>query len=682
MLTQSLKQRIAIILALVSWFLFAVASWLVIFAQNHHITSGYPSHFPKLFYVIFFLSLYYFFKLSVKGDIQINLTGLLWRVFATGLVTTAVSLTFQFIRSITNENRLINNDYFECLFFSLNTGVLTTFLISSFVVWEKLIFYQKTKLLIYSWRIFVYFMLATLALAFVNLNIIGSGLQYFIGIIIIISIFYSFNLKWAAYLSSRNKLTSILLLSLTVAYLGYFIYIFLPYYRNDFLSLFLSDVTLLIMFGFVITYAFIAVLVLLFNLPTSPVFEKKLQEIVNFQRLSQSYHTGRSVNEIFEILLDSSVSAVQADAAWLEIGHAGEPGKKRLTYQIDSFLIREIMDEIARVKRHKILGSELIKHLKTGYFSAGLKNLRYRSLLFSPLFVHEEQVGTLVLLKEISDGFNHDMISVIRTFTDQAAVSVENYRLFESVLENEKYISERNIARKVQKSLIPELLTNSACFDISAYSKSADEVGGDYYDMVEKNGTVILMIADVSGKGISAAFHMSLLKGIFHSLVQMDLPPDQLLTFANNALAMGLDKSSFITASVFKINGPGKCIETARAGHCPALFYLSRDKKAEYFSGEGMGLGILRNQEFMSHVNIRRIEFEANDVLLMFTDGISEAKNADREEFGYERLKKLFNALAYLTPEKIKDSIIEELHRFCGTNQPEDDYSMVILKFK
>ncbi len=680
--SNNLKLRIAVIFSVISWLLFSLFSGLSVFAQLHKVNFEYGIHLPKVFYISFFLSLYLFFQTAIRRSEQVNLTDLLWRVFATGLITTGLSLLLQLFRSLLSGNKFINNEYFDTFYFNINSGVLTAFLISTFVVWEKLIFYQKTKLLIYSWRVFVYCILATLIITFFNIKTIGTAYQYGIGIIFLISIYYSFNLKWVAYLTSGYKLRSILLISLTIAYLIYYLYIFIPYYRNDYLNNYASDVTLFILFGFVIIYGFIAVLVLLFNLPTSSVFEKKLEEIVNFQRLSQSYNTRQNVDEIYEILLDSSVSAALADAAWLEIGNEGTPNKKRFTYQIDSFQIQEILTKINAGKIHKILGSELIKHIKPDRYITGLKKHHYRSVLLSPLVVQQQKIGMLTLLKDISDGFNHEMIGVIRTFVDQAAISIENHRLFEAVLENERYIKELNIARNVQKSLLPTSMGNCEYFDIVAVSKSADEVGGDYYDIYYKNEFAFIIIADVSGKGTSAAFHMSQMKGIFHSLVQMDLATDKFLTLANNALSRGLDKASFITVSVYKINGRERYFEFSRAGHCPVLFYSFRNKKAEYLYGKGLGLGILRNQEFMSHVNILRIEFEAGDVLFLFTDGITEAKNLKREEFGYERLKNLVARNASQRPEKLREIVNEELFRFCESNNPEDDYSMVILKFK
>ena len=255
--------------------------------------------------------------------------------------------------------------------------------------------------------------------------------------------------------------------------------------------------------------------------------------------------------------------------------------------------------------------------------------------------------------------------------------------MIEAAIENERYVKELNIAKSVQRSLLPVNIEASDYFDLSTYSKSADEVGGDYYDIqkIDKNKTIVI-IGDVSGKGTSAAFHMSQLKGIFHSLVQLDLSTCEFMIYANKALAKGLDKSSFITASVFAINKTDKSIEFCRAGHCPALFYQADKKDARYYYGKGLGLGILRNNEFKEYVNNDIIHFKTDDILVLFTDGITEARNNKDEEFGNDRLKNLILENADKPPQSIKDEVIDALYMFCKLNAPIDDYTLLIIKFK
>ncbi|MDZ7650783.1 MAG: SpoIIE family protein phosphatase [Cytophagales bacterium] len=122
----------------------------------------------------------------------------------------------------------------------------------------------------------------------------------------------------------------------------------------------------------------------------------------------------------------------------------------------------------------------------------------------------------------------------------------------EEAFQTERYKEELKIAKTVQKSLLPTSLENAPDFEISAFAESADEVGGDYYDTLRiDDHQVALIIADVSGKGTTAAFHMSQMKGIFHSLAQQELDPKEFMDRANRALMFCLERGSFISAIVF-----------------------------------------------------------------------------------------------------------------------------------
>jgi serine phosphatase RsbU (regulator of sigma subunit) len=154
------------------------------------------------------------------------------------------------------------------------------------------------------------------------------------------------------------------------------------------------------------------------------------------------------------------------------------------------------------------------------------------------------------------------------------------------------------------------------------------------------------------------------------------------MVYANNALAKGLDKNSFITASIYILDRISGTIEFCRAGHCPTLFFPKKAKEPRYYLGKGLGLGILRNNEFQDYVNNDRIQFNEEDLLVLFTDGITEARNRNGKEFGYERLKNLLMNNATESPEEIKNTLIRSLYDYCGTNTPDDDYTLIIIKFK
>ena len=191
---------------------------------------------------------------------------------------------------------------------------------------------------------------------------------------------------------------------------------------------------------------------------------------------------------------------------------------------------------------------------------------------------------------------------------NQASISIENYRLMEEAIINERYKEELNIAKRVQDSLIPKVLCSNSDMEISAFTKAAAEVGGDYFDTYQLNANrVAVIVGDVSGKGTSAAFHMSQMKGIFQSLVQIKLSTKEFMIKANNALSGCLDRTSFITTTLMIFDADKKMIELSRAGHCPTLYYSAKDNKVRFLKDNGLGLGILRDQQFMNFIEVKEI---------------------------------------------------------------------------
>lgn len=656
---------------------------MIAFSKENNISTGIPDFIPDLSFILFIVSLYIFYRSHLGRMRNSNLQDLLWRVFVTGLIATILSLLILVVEILFENHTVGGNPLFINLLYFLNIGIILAFLMSTLVVWERFIFYQKSKRLVISWRSFIYLLFFSLCMIFFHLEFGDLIFSSFLGITFMISIYFSVNLKWVPYLNYKQKWKSILLFILITIYLGYFIWL-IRKDSNDLLILNLFyNVTTLGIFLFIIIYAIASVLVLLFNLPTSSVFEKKLEEIINFQRLSQSRNTGKNKEEVYEILLESSVSAVMADAAWLDVTQPGNAQTKQLRYRINPKEIKEVQERIPKGHIKKLLSTDPVKNIKTNRFIASIRDYKYRSVLVFPIFIQNESFGTLVLLKEISDGFNDEMINVIATFINQASISIENFNLIEAAVENERYAKELNIAKAVQRSLLPEQLDKSDFFDIIGYSESADEVGGDYYDFYKINqNKTILIIGDVSGKGTSAAFHMSQLKGIFHSLVQLQLSPKEFLIYANNALGKGLDKNSFITVAYYIIDNKEATVEFSRAGHCPTLYYNHSKKTANYFYGIGLGLGIIRNNEFYRYVNIDKINYNPGDILVLFTDGITETRNVHQEEFGYEKLKKIVENNAGLKPPEIKEAIVKALYEHCESNAPDDDFTLIIIKFK
>src|SRR5690606_37600034 len=407
-----------------------------------------------------------------------------------------------------------------------------------------------------------------------------------------------------------------------------------------------------------------------------------LEEVVNFQRISQSIQTEQSEDSVYKILLETSVSTVFADAAWLEVGDNGSDARI-FTYRMTEQEAEEIARHLKQRNVKGILESSSDRTRNLSSHLAALKGSRFRSILAFEIPVKGENIGKLALLKELPDGFNREMTKIVATFANQAGISIENFRLMEEALQNERYKEELKIAKMVQKSLLPQNLEQDSDFDIAAFSESADEVGGDYYDTLRTNDhQVAMIVADVSGKGTTAAFHMSQMKGIFHSLAQDCVEPDVFMIKANQALVYCLERGSFISATFFTIDTREIKIHYARAGHCPLLVYNAEKNETSFFRDKGIALGMIKNRSYSNYIKSNTFDYRPGDIMVLYTDGITEAKNAKGEEFGYERLASVLLEVKDETAKKIQEHLINRLYEFTGTSNINDDYTTVIVKFK
>lgn len=679
--------RLAFLGSIIAWLVLVFSDVTVLFSDMKGLPPGVPVWLPRVMLDLFIVCLFYYYKFRVERDESLNFTDLLWKVFATGLIATVVSLVFRLVHNLLGTTILTSNILFTDFIYQINLGLFISFLLAAYTSWKRLILYQKSKWLIRTWMVFEVCLFAVLVYDSFRIIIpetITTLILIFIGLLAII---LSANMRWVAYLNFKQKWTCLLLLLLTFFYLGYFIYTVtrlsesINTQSTSFLD-FNSHVFNLCLLAFVLVYSTFSFLVILFNLPTSSVFEQKLEEVVNFQRISQSIQTEQNEESVYNILLESSVSAVFADAAWLEIQSASD-GNKLFTYKISERESQEIRDHL---KNHNIKGAleqssdktkNLSKHL------ASLKGSRYRSLLAFPIIVKGETIGTLALLKELPEGFNKEMTRIVSAFSNQAGISIENFRLMEQAFQTERYKEELKIAKTVQKSLLPNSLETDPDFEISAFAESADEVGGDYYDTLRINDHLVaLIIADVSGKGTTAAFHMSQMKGIFHSLAQQDLDPKEFMDRANRALAYCLERGSFISATYFVVDTTAKTIRYSRAGHCPVLYHKASTGITEYLKDKGTALGMVRGNDYCRLVETNVIQYASGDIMVLYTDGITEAKNQRGEEFDYDRLADALREVTDKNPSEIEKNITHRLYEFSGSKDINDDYTSMTIKFK
>lgn len=682
--TPKFYMRLSLVLAILLWLIVSLIDVLQLLAFKSGVDLEIGREVPILLIDCFYVFVIIYYRLRIKEVDGGNFVDLLWRVFATGLVTTIISLSFKLFYSSIGDSALAENEFLKIFVDGVNRAIISIFLISTFIAWKKLILYQKSRRLIVYWNIFEWLVIGSIFFNLTGLTFQGSlAFKITSFAMAIMAIILSGNLKWVAYLNFKQKWKAILLIILITIYVFYFFAeLYVPPAESLALINTIDNLFIITLFTFLLFYSVFSLLVILFNLPTSSVFERKMEEAINFQRLSQTIQTGESEEQIFDILLTSSMNAVYADAGWIEV-NKDESTTQFINRNISRESINKVKEQIFSSKSRTVMKNPLSSsNAETDRVLVTLKKSNFKSVFVVPLTVQNKVSGFMYLLNEVSEGFNKEMINIVNTFASQASVSIENFKLMGEAISNERYKEELDIAKRVQRALLPEKLDHDEFFSIHAFTIAAAEVGGDYYDTFKlSDHRFAIVIGDVSGKGTSAAFHMSQMKGIFQSLAQMDLSADEFLFRSNKALSQCLERTSFITLTYFILDTSSKTLQFARAGHCPTLYYNKSKKAAEYFQNKGLGLGILRNDSFRKFIHVNELKFDKDDILVLYTDGISEATNAKGEEFGFDRMKALLEKNAHYDSVMIQKIFISKLYEFCGTKDLNDDYTMVVIKF-
>jgi serine phosphatase RsbU (regulator of sigma subunit) len=247
--------------------------------------------------------------------------------------------------------------------------------------------------------------------------------------------------------------------------------------------------------------------------------------------------------------------------------------------------------------------------------------------------------------------------------------------------EKERLEEELRIARQIQMSLLPQGSVSVPGLRVAALCLPAAEVGGDYYDLLPLSDARLgVLVADVSGKGTSAALYMAELKGLVLSLSRIYDSPARLLGEANRILAANMDARSFITMTYAVADVQARTLRFARAGHNPLIHLQARTGRTRVLAPAGLGLGLDRGERFEQILEETVVPLESGDVFLFFTDGISEAMNERSELFGERRLRDLVEGGDSAGAEELKERILEAVRSFVGAAAPHDDMTMVLLK--
>jgi len=297
--------------------------------------------------------------------------------------------------------------------------------------------------------------------------------------------------------------------------------------------------------------------------------------------------------------------------------------------------------------------------------------------------IHELVAGTRRVergdLKHRIDVQTDDQLGELGRSFNRMAVSVEN--LVRESAERERLEEELRIGRRIQQSLLPQRNLKTEGVELAAFSLPAKEVGGDYYDFFPRDdGRVGMLVADVSGKGTEAAFYMAEVKGIMLALARRHGSPRDVLCEANELLGMSLDRRTFVTMAYAVLAADRSRLVFSRAGHNPILHLARGSNVVQSHQPPGLSLGVDRRGGFGDILEERSIDLASGDLVVLYTDGVTETFGHDGALYGQERLEAALIALRDGGAEAICDSLVADLRSFAAEGPLDDDLTMIVMR--
>ena len=242
---------------------------------------------------------------------------------------------------------------------------------------------------------------------------------------------------------------------------------------------------------------------------------------------------------------------------------------------------------------------------------------------------------------------------------------------------------ELEIAREIQLSLQPDQVPKFSMLSIASFYQPAKVVGGDFFDIVPlESNQMISVVGDVSGKGISAALYAAYFQSMFHSLSESNPTPFDLMKGLNHMMGQRLRDGDFITAVVARFNFEEKSVTIARAGHNWPLYYSARRNTITELKPRGVSIGLFENDQFMAALEEEKIYLDNGDLLLFYSDGITEATSPGHSMFEVTGLKEVVEESVHETSQTIVSRINERVYDFVESDALQDDATLLAFKIE
>jgi len=397
------------------------------------------------------------------------------------------------------------------------------------------------------------------------------------------------------------------------------------------------------------------------------------------------------LDEVLNLVMDTLDSLIPYDAAGIYLVKCSQPlaeweggPDESCVFHTQAVRGYEI-DDLQEL--HLKMGEGLIGHVAvTGkpYVSQEVRHdPRYinarpltNSEMVAPIISNNEVIGVFDLESDHLNAYSNDDLEVLMLLSSQVAIIIEKVMLHENLIEKQRLETQLEVARQVQLALLPARDPQIDGFEISAYNFPTEEVSGDYYDWVRiYDDQIGMVIADVSGKGMPAALLMAFLRASLRAATHIGYAPAVSMSKVNYLLWESIERNQFVTAFYGIFDATNRTLAYSNAGHNPALV-MEVDGSARFEERGGVPLGMFRDTRYYEYY----LTIESGQMLVLYTDGLTEARNSTEEEYGRDRLVESVRKCRDLSAREIIDYIHRDLSAWTDGQGADDDVTIFIIK--
>ncbi|HXG53791.1 MAG TPA: SpoIIE family protein phosphatase [Vicinamibacterales bacterium] len=406
--------------------------------------------------------------------------------------------------------------------------------------------------------------------------------------------------------------------------------------------------------------------------------------------------SGRVLDDVLALVLNSAIDVSGAERGFIMLeGATGElefkmaRGRGRVTLSGGSFATsRKIPEEVFRTGEPRLVADLLDGDLANVHM--GTVALGIRNVLCVPLKLvryvdkveagdQDRRIGVLYLdSREKGMLMSSSTRTALETFATEAAVAIENARLYRETMEKAKLEQEMRIAAEIQQALLPKMARDAAYFTAAAASLPCRSIGGDFYDYVDlPEGALGFVLGDVAGKGPPAALLSAMMQGMFAAQAARSEPPSLTISRVNLALYRRGIESRFVTLMYGALE-PGGQLTYCNAGHNPPLVIGAAGDNVRRLECGGPIVGLFEGASYEEET----VTLAPGDWLIVFSDGVSEALSADGEEYGEERIVACVQQNASATPQQLLEALFADVDAFARGAAQSDDITAMVLRYR